>query len=141
MDRLITRQLQRELWCHFTAGRFLKTAVSFAAHMGPSIEALTAVARGAKGHPKQCAALMVACLFRPAFSHRRLSARVGQECAEGGAGSCMMQRILSPPPPMETSYIKPSELALKWKTKRSKQQSPPTHLLYHVVYHLSMSMR
>lgn len=34
--------------------------------MGPSMEAFTAMARGVKGHPKQCVAPMAACLFRPA---------------------------------------------------------------------------
>lgn len=89
---------------------------------------------GAKGHPKQCASLMVACLFRPTFSHRRLGARVGHECAEGGVGSRRMQRILSPPTPMETSYIKLSELASKWKTERSKQQSPPPPICFTMCY-------
>ncbi len=102
MHHIITRtalECQHELLCHFRAQPVTLSEIPGHNAYGPlSMEAFTAMARGVKGHPEQCAAPMAACLFRPPG----VWVPVRQECA-GGRGCRMMRYILSTRPPTETS--------------------------------------
>ncbi len=113
-------ECQHELLCHFRAQPVTLSEIPGHSAYGPLNGGIHSNGMERQGTPRTMRSPNGRL---PIQAHRRLGARVGQECA-GGRGGRTMRYILSPRPPQRPLH-KTIDISIKWRPKRSKQQTPP----------------